>query len=154
MLADRGVELLLLELGDEMLPRPCRSRRKSAAGMSPPLFLGLAYGLTRSLAKKKSEKRKSARWKNAKERRKKSNGELECPRIRDIQQRRVGKQRALGKEKAAATSLEKRKRKKTYLGVFEFRNGGAERDREREVARRKQWGAVFKIGKNGGVIRA
>ena len=40
------------------------------------------------------------------ERRKKSNGEPECPRIRDIQQRGEGKQRALGKEKAAATRLE------------------------------------------------
>jgi hypothetical protein len=36
------------------------------------------------------------------ERRKKSNGTLECPRIRGKQQRGEGKQRALGKEKAAA----------------------------------------------------
>ena len=40
------------------------------------------------------------------ERRKKSNGEPECPRIRGNQQRKECKQRALGKEKAAATRLE------------------------------------------------
>ena len=39
-------------------------------------------------------------------RRKKSNGELGVPRIRGKQQREEGKQRALGKEKAAATRLE------------------------------------------------
>ena len=40
------------------------------------------------------------------ERRKKSNGALACPRIRDNQHIKEGKQRALGKEKAAATRLE------------------------------------------------
>ena len=40
------------------------------------------------------------------EREKKSNGALACPRIRGKQQREEGKQRALGKEKAAATRLE------------------------------------------------
>jgi hypothetical protein len=40
------------------------------------------------------------------ERRKKSNGEPECPRIRDNQQREEGKQCALRKEKATATPLE------------------------------------------------
>ena len=40
------------------------------------------------------------------ERRKKSNGALDWPRIRDKQQRGKGKQRALCKEKAAATSFE------------------------------------------------
>jgi hypothetical protein len=40
------------------------------------------------------------------EKRKKSNGALARPRIRDKQQRGEGKQRALGKEKAAATRLE------------------------------------------------
>ena len=39
------------------------------------------------------------------ERRKKSNGALDWPRISDKQQRGEGKQRALGKEKAAATRL-------------------------------------------------
>ena len=40
------------------------------------------------------------------ERKKKSNGALARPRIRDNQQIEEGKQRALGKEKAAATRLE------------------------------------------------
>jgi hypothetical protein len=64
------------------------------------------------------------------ERRKKSNGEPECPLIRGKQQRGEGKQRALGKEKAAATRLERGKRKKTNLGFSDFRMS-AERERER-----------------------
>ena len=40
------------------------------------------------------------------ERRKKSNGASACPRIRGKQHIEEGKQRALGKEKAAATRLE------------------------------------------------
>jgi hypothetical protein len=54
------------------------------------------------------------------ERRKKSNGAPESARIRDKQQRGEGKQRALGKEKAAATLLERGKKMKTNLGFSDF----------------------------------
>jgi hypothetical protein len=74
---------------------------------------------------------------------KKSSGAPACPRIRDNQQREEGKQRALGKEKAAVTRLERVKRKKTNLGFSDFRNyalecrnvgmaGQRKRERERE----------------------
>ena len=72
---------------------------------------------------------------------KKSNGVLKCRRIREIQQGEEGKQSALSKEKAAATCLERRKRKKNVPWVFEFRHyapkmlemsgGRAEKERER-----------------------
>ena len=44
------------------------------------------------------------------ERRKKSNGALACPRIRDNQHIEEGKQRALGKEKAVWSEERERKR--------------------------------------------
>ena len=90
--------------------------------------------LMRKAAEKKRKTKVSEVAKRA-ERRKKSNGEPECPLIRGKQQRGEGKQRALGKEKAAATRLERGKRK-----------------REREVATRKPWGERLKCGGKGGVI--
>ena len=77
-------------------------------------------------------------------------GGLKCCRIRDIQQREEGKQHALGKEMAAATSLERRKRKKTYVGFVEFRHYAERRGRERERERcrgEKRGVAGFKVGK-------
>jgi hypothetical protein len=52
------------------------------------------------------ERKKVSKVAKRVERRKKSNGALARPRIRDKQQRGEGKQRVLGKEKAAATRLE------------------------------------------------
>jgi len=79
--------------------------------------------------------------KNVLERKKKAMGALKCRRIREIQQEEEGKQSALSKEKAAATCLERRKRKKNVPWVFEFRHyapkmlemsgGRAEKERER-----------------------
>jgi hypothetical protein len=50
------------------------------------------------------------------ERRKKSNGEPERPRIRDIQLKGECKQRALGKEKAAAMRWSEERERKRTLG--------------------------------------
>jgi hypothetical protein len=57
-------------------------------------------------AEEKERKTKVSEVAKRVERRKKSNGAPACPRICDNQQREEGKQRALGKEKAAATRLE------------------------------------------------
>ena len=57
-------------------------------------------------AEEKRRKTKVSEVAKRVERRKKSNGALHCPRIRDKQQPGEGKQRVLGKEKAAATRLE------------------------------------------------
>jgi hypothetical protein len=57
-------------------------------------------------AEEKERKTKVSEVAKRLERRKKSNGAPACPRIRDNQQREEGKQRALGREKAAATRLE------------------------------------------------
>jgi hypothetical protein len=57
-------------------------------------------------AEEKEQKTKVSEVAKRVERRKKSNGALAHRRIRDKQQREEGKQRALGKEKAAATRLE------------------------------------------------
>src|SRR5580658_5743702 len=82
----------------------------------------------------------------------------ESRRIRDNQQRGEGKQCALGKEKAAATCLEQRKRKKTNLGFTDFRhyalecrNVGmpAQRERERERWRPGNRAAGVLSGRKG-----
>src|SRR5580658_9661866 len=57
-------------------------------------------------AEEKERKTKVSEVAKRVERRKKSNGALARPRIRDKQQRGEGKQCALGKENAAATRLE------------------------------------------------
>jgi hypothetical protein len=54
----------------------------------------------------KRTKNEGQRGSKTRREKKKSNGELECPGIRGKQQQGEGKQRALGKEKAAATCLE------------------------------------------------
>ena len=90
--------------------------------------------------------------KNVLERKKKSNGRVEVPPNPRIQQGEEGKQSALSKEKAAATCLERRKRKKNVPWVFEFRHyapkmlemsgGRAEKERERGAEAKNRGGRL------------
>jgi hypothetical protein len=57
-------------------------------------------------AGEKERKRKSARWHNAQREKKKAMVRRNDPLVRGKQQQGEGKQRALGKEKAAAIRLE------------------------------------------------
>ena len=138
--------------GDEMLPRPCRSRRKNAAGVEFALFLGfLAIRRGRSFGIKERKIEVSKVKKRVREK-KKSNGRVEVPPNPRIQQGEEGKQSALSKEKAAATCLERRKRKKNVPWVFEFRHyapkmlemsgGRAEKERERGAEAKNRGGRL------------
>ena len=68
-------------------------------------------------AEEKERKTKVSEVAKRVERRKKSNGAPACLGIRDNQQREEGKQRALGKEKAAAIDLEQGEGERSGIDV-------------------------------------
>ena len=78
-------------------------RRVGACGKA---LLGTENSRLMREAEEKERKTKVSEVAKRVERRKKSNGAPACPRIRHNRQREEGKQRALGKEKAATTRLE------------------------------------------------
>ena len=83
-------------VGEWRTTRPCL--RKGSVGAGELALDARTLGKERKTKVSKVAKRV--------ERKKKSNGEPACPRIRGNQQIEEGKQRALSKEKAAATRLE------------------------------------------------